>query len=88
VAIGAPARNLDEIERIITQLGREPGSGLIVLPSAPITIYIQQIIEQTARNRVQAVYPFEHYAVQGGLVAYGSISTTYFRRSANYLIVF
>jgi hypothetical protein len=29
---------------------------LIVLPSAPITIHIQQIIELAGRNRLAAVY--------------------------------
>jgi putative ABC transport system substrate-binding protein len=81
----APARNLDEIERIILALGREPGGGLIVLPSAPITIHIQQIIELVARNRLAAVYPFEHYAAQGGLVAYGVDLNDIFRRSATYV---
>ena len=32
-------------------LGREPGGGWIVLPSAPITIHSEQIIAITARNR-------------------------------------
>jgi putative tryptophan/tyrosine transport system substrate-binding protein len=81
----APARNLDEIERIISALGREPGGGLIVLPSAPITIHIQQIIELAGRNRLAAVYPFEHYAAQGGLVAYGVDLDDIFRRSAAYV---
>jgi putative ABC transport system substrate-binding protein len=81
----APARNLPEIERVISALGREPGGGLIVLPSAPITIYIQQIIELAARNRLAAVYPFEHYAAQGGLVAYGVDLDDIFRRSAVYV---
>jgi putative ABC transport system substrate-binding protein len=81
----APARNLDEIERVISALGRDPGSGLIVLPSAPITIHIQQIIELAARNRLAAVYPFEHHAIQGGLIAYGVDLDDIFRRSAVYV---
>ncbi len=81
----APARNLDEIERIISALGREPGGGLIVLPSAPITIHIRRIIELVARNRLAAVYPFEHFAMQGGLIAYGVDLDDIFRRSASYV---
>jgi ABC-type uncharacterized transport system substrate-binding protein len=81
----APARNLHEIGQVISALGREPGGGLIVLPSAPITIYIQQIIELAARNRLAAVYPFEHYAADGGLVAYGADLDDIFRRSAAYV---
>ena len=81
----APASNLDEIERIISALGREPGGGLIVLPSGPITIHIQRIIELVARNRLASIYPFEHFATQGGLVAYGVDLDDIFRRSASYV---
>jgi putative tryptophan/tyrosine transport system substrate-binding protein len=81
----APVRNLDEIERTISALGRDPGGGLIVLPSAPITIHIRQIIEWTARYRLAAVYPFEQFAVEGGLVAYGVDLGDLFRRSTSYV---
>jgi hypothetical protein len=81
----APARNLDEIERIITVLGREPGGGLIVLPSAPITVHVQRIIELTALNRLAAIYPFDSYARGGGLVAYGVDLDDIFRRAASYV---
>ena len=39
----------------------------------------------TARNRVPAVYPFEHYALRGGLVAYGVELSDLFRRAASYV---
>ena len=81
----APVRNLDEIERTISALGRESGGGLIVLPSAPVTIHIQQIIELTARNRLAAVYAIEQFASQGGLVAYGVDLDDLFRRAASYV---
>jgi putative ABC transport system substrate-binding protein len=81
----APARDLDEIQRIMSALAREPGGGLIVLPSAPITVFIQEIIELAARNRLPAVYPFAHYAVLGGLAAYGVDLDDLFRRAASYV---
>src|SRR5262249_46358077 len=67
----APVHNLEEIERVISSLGRDPGGGLIVLPSAPVTAHHQKIIEFAAHNRLAAVYPFAHYASLGGLAAYG-----------------
>jgi ABC-type uncharacterized transport system substrate-binding protein len=81
----APVRNLDEIGRVISSLGREPGGGLIVLPSAPITVHIQQIIDLSARHRLPTVYPFEQYATQGGLLAYGVDLADLFRRAASYV---
>ena len=81
----APVRNLDEIDRVISSLGREPGAGLIVLPSAPVTVHIQRIIDLSARHRLPAVYPFEQYAAQGGLLAYGVDLADLFWRAASYV---
>ena len=81
----APVRTVDEIGSVISSLGSEPGGGLIVLPSAPITVHIQQIIDLSARHRLPAVYPFEQYAVQGGLLAYGVDLADLFRRAASYV---
>jgi putative ABC transport system substrate-binding protein len=81
----APVRNSDEIESTIAALGRVSGGGLIVLPSAPVTAKIQQIIDLTARDRVPAVYPFGSHAKQGGLIAYGVELNDLFRRAADYV---
>jgi putative tryptophan/tyrosine transport system substrate-binding protein len=81
----APVRDASEIETVITTLGREVGGGLIVLPSAPITVHIQQIIELTARYRLPGVYPFRAYAAEGGLVSYGVDLDDLFRRAAGYV---
>jgi ABC-type uncharacterized transport system substrate-binding protein len=81
----APVRAPEEIERIIGALGREPGGGLIILPSASITAHVQEIIELVARHRLPAIYPFGYLARQGGLVAYGVDLVDLFRRSATYV---
>ncbi|HLZ06569.1 MAG TPA: ABC transporter substrate-binding protein [Bradyrhizobium sp.] len=80
-----PVRDAREIEAVIVALGREAGGGLIVLPSAPITVHIPQIIELAARYRVPAVYPFRTYAAEGGLVSYGVDLDDLFRRAADYV---
>jgi putative ABC transport system substrate-binding protein len=81
----APVHNSDEIENAIAALGREKGGGLIVLPSAPITVQIQRVIESTAHYRVPAVYPFGSHARQGGLAAYGVELNDLFRQAAGYV---
>jgi putative ABC transport system substrate-binding protein len=81
----APIRDASEIETVITALGREAGGGLIVLPSAPITVHIPQIIELAARYRLPAVYPFRAYAEEGGLLSYGVDLDDLFRRAADYV---
>jgi putative ABC transport system substrate-binding protein len=81
----APVRDANEIEEVITVLGREPGGGLIVLPSAPITVHIPRIIQLAARYRLPAVYPFRIYAAEGGLASYGVDLDDLFRRAAVYV---
>jgi putative tryptophan/tyrosine transport system substrate-binding protein len=81
----APIRNANEIEGIIAALVREPGGGLIVLPSSSITAHRQQIIALAARYRLPVVYPFPVYAIEGGLVSYGIDLDDLFRRTASYV---
>jgi putative tryptophan/tyrosine transport system substrate-binding protein len=81
----APVHNNDEIERTIAAAGNQPGSGLIVLPSAPITSNIQLIIELAARYHLPAAYPFRQHAIQGGLISYGTDLPTLFRQAAAYV---
>jgi putative ABC transport system substrate-binding protein len=81
----APVHNSAEIESTITALAREPGGGLIVLPSAPITANIELIIGLAAQHRIPAIYPFRSHAKQGGLVAYGVALNDLFRRAADYV---
>jgi ABC-type uncharacterized transport system substrate-binding protein len=85
VAQLAPVHDLDEIEKALTALAAEPGSGLIVPLSAPITTHVGEIIELTSRYRVPAIYPLGAYARQGGLVAYGISLSDLFRRAADYV---
>jgi putative ABC transport system substrate-binding protein len=81
----APVHNSAEIENAIIALAREPGGGLIVLPSAPITVNIELVIGLAAQCRIPAVYPFRSHAKQGGLVAYGVALNDLFRRAAEYV---
>src|SRR5581483_9339224 len=77
--------NGEEIESAIAALTGEPKGGLIIPVSAPITAFVGQIIELTARYRVPAIYGFGDYARQGGLVAYGPSLGDLFRRAAEYV---
>ena len=81
----APVHDRDEIELAIAALAAEPGGGLIVPLSAPITAYGEEIIELTARHRIPAIYPLGGYAKRGGLVAYGTSLSDIFRRAADYV---
>ena len=80
----SPVRNEQEIAQSVVALTKSPGGGMIVLPSAPITVHTTRIISLVAEHRVPAIYPFRQYAVQGGLLSYGVDLPHLFRRAATY----
>jgi putative ABC transport system substrate-binding protein len=63
-----------EIETVINDLGREPGSGLIVIPDVFMVLHRAPIILAAARNNVPAVYSQSAFARDGGLISYGTDS--------------
>jgi len=62
VPIIAPVHGDVEIETAIIALGREPGGGLVVMPSPWMTLHRVPIILAAARNNIPAVYAFSFYA--------------------------
>jgi len=56
--ISAPVHSGGEIETAIIALGREPGSGLVVMPDNFMVAHRAPIISAAARNNVPAVYRF------------------------------
>jgi putative tryptophan/tyrosine transport system substrate-binding protein len=81
----APVGEAAEIEAVMTRLGREPGSGLILPPDTFVAFHYKLIAELAARNRLPAIYPFGYYAAAGGLITYGPDIPDEFRRAAAYV---
>jgi putative ABC transport system substrate-binding protein len=75
----------DDIEGAVAQFAREPGGGLIVMPTGINNTHRDRIFALAARYRLPAVYPFRLYATGGGLMAYGFDPTDLFRRGASYV---
>jgi putative ABC transport system substrate-binding protein len=75
----------DAIEPEVAALSERTRAGLIVLPTAMNNMRRDRIIALAARYRLPAVYPFRHYATDGGLLAYGFDTPDLFRRSAAYV---
>jgi putative ABC transport system substrate-binding protein len=75
----------DAIEPQFAALAERTRAGLIVLPTAINNLRRDRIIALAARYRLPAVYPFRHFAVDGGLMAYGFDPPDLFRRSAAYV---
>jgi putative tryptophan/tyrosine transport system substrate-binding protein len=84
-AITAPVHGDDEIETVITSLGREAGSGLVVMPDNSALVHRAPIILLAARFNVPTVYFAEAFFRDGGLLSYGPDPSDISRRSASYV---
>ncbi|THD75425.1 MAG: ABC transporter substrate-binding protein [Bradyrhizobium sp.] len=80
-----PVRSDDEIRRAVSGLGREPGSGLIVMLDVFTAVHRPAIIAQAAADRVPTVFPWRFGATDGGLVSYGVDVADLHRRAADYV---
>ena len=78
-------REPGEIERAITTIAHEPGSGLIVTASGLAILHRELIITLATRHRLAAVYPYRFFVIDGGLISYGPSSVDPYRRAAGYI---
>jgi putative ABC transport system substrate-binding protein len=85
VPIPAPVHSDAEIETAVIALGREPGGGLVVMPSSWMNMHRVPIILAAARNNIPAVYGVSYVARDGGLLSYGSDAVDIARRAASYV---
>jgi len=75
----------DNIESAVAAFAQEEDGGLIVLPT-PINFFSRErIFSLAARHHLPAVYPFQSFAIDGGLMSYGFDSRDLFRRGASYV---
>ena len=83
--ITAEVHDRSEIENAVTTLGRESGSGLILVPDNFMSVHRDVIISLTAQFRIPAIYPYRYFAEAGGLVSYGVDAIDQFRRASDYV---
>jgi putative ABC transport system substrate-binding protein len=81
----APVHSDVEIETAIIALGREPGGGLVIMPSVLTPPHRALIISAAARNNVPAVYAASFAVREGGLLSYDVDRVDNFRRAATYV---
>lgn len=58
---------------------------LVLLPGGAISSHQKRIAELAARARLPAIYTVSTWAEVGGLIAYGTDFTTYYRRAATHV---
>jgi putative ABC transport system substrate-binding protein len=83
--IQARVRSAADIENVMTELGRQPGSGLILQPDNFVTVHRNLILSLAERGKIPAVYPYRYFAEAGGLMSYGVDVTDLFRRAPAYV---
>lgn len=74
-----------EIEDGLNQFGREPNGGVIVTPNGLAIVHRQLIIRTTTRMKLPAIYPFQFFVADGGLISYGPDVVDQYRRAAGYV---
>jgi len=83
--VATPIRSPAEIESVLANIGRDEAQGLVVMPDIFMSIHRALIIEQAARLKVPAIYPFRYFATDGGLVACGADMFDLYRRTSVYV---
>jgi putative ABC transport system substrate-binding protein len=74
-----------DVERRLSDLAREPNSGLIVLLDAFTYVHRDFIIGQATHYRIPAVYTVPFFVKGGGLASYGVDLADQFRQAATYV---
>src|SRR5262249_54102388 len=57
----SPVQNTSEMETVIAAFAREPGGGLIVLPSSFLAMHRDTIVALSERHRLPTIYSFKFY---------------------------
>jgi putative tryptophan/tyrosine transport system substrate-binding protein len=81
----AAVHDATEIKNAIDEFAQGSDGGLIVLPHIVTEVHGNLIIELAAQRRLPAVYPFRHFAFEGGLMSYGVNLLEAFRAAGSYV---
>jgi putative ABC transport system substrate-binding protein len=75
----------DDVDRAFAAMAKDRVDGLVLLPGATISSNQKQIAALALKAGVPAIYTVALWAELGGLIAYGTDFTTYFRRAATFV---
>jgi len=83
--ISMEARNREELDRLLSDIGKQRPQALFELPD-PLIFANRELITQLAtKQRLPAMYSFSEYVDAGGLMSYGTSFPDLFRRAAVYV---
>lgn len=81
----AEVRSPADIDAALASLAEAPGGGFVAVPDPFLASNSTRIVEQAAKLRLPAIYPYRYYAAQGGLISYGVDNVELFRQSGDYV---
>lgn len=79
------ASDIAELERRLREAGPKAGTAMLTVADAFLWSQRKAIVTLAVRYRLPAMYPEPEFAVDGGLMAYGSAVSENFRRAAGYV---
>jgi putative ABC transport system substrate-binding protein len=83
--IAARVHDVGELESGLADLAGAPDSGLVIMAEIFATVHQKRIIELAAQHHLPAIYPFDFFARNGGLMSYGVDINNLFARAASYV---
>ena len=78
-------RRETDIEEVISEFGREPGSCLIDRSDSFMTVHRRTTVRLAMEHKVSLMYFISKVPREGGLISYGIDVTDLFRRAASYV---
>ena len=81
----APVRDVAELEGVLAELAKSPGSSLIVGADPFNVVHGREIVALAERFRLPALNVYRQLALDGGLMAYGPDTFDAFHRTADYV---
>ena len=83
--VAIPVVTRADLEREVDLFAREPGGGVVFLPSTVSTANRDLIVRQSNRHRLPTNFGFPYFAREGGLLSYGIDVVDNFGRAASYI---
>jgi putative tryptophan/tyrosine transport system substrate-binding protein len=80
-----PVHDEAEIAAAVSAFACGPDGGLIAAPDPFVNSHRALIVELAERHRLPAIYGFQHFVKEGGLISYGPDTLDIVRRSASYV---
>ncbi len=67
----APLEKPEEIDGVVAAMSGDAAGGFILPPDGFTYLHRARIMEAVARHQMPAIYPFDYFTTEGGLMSYG-----------------